>query len=406
MPEAPSNQLRPLSGVRVLDLSQILAGPYCTMILADLGCDVVKIELPPEGDRARTIGPGQQGMSAYFASVNRGKRSAVVDWRTAAGAELVRRLAGRTDILVENHRPGVLERAGLGPRELLDRSPRLIYASVTGFGHSGPYRDHPALDIIVQALGGMMSLTGEPGGPPLRPGVSQGDSVAGLFAAVAILASLHQRERTGRGQWIDLAMLDSQVTLLENAFARYFAAGEVPRATGSAHPALTPFQAFGTADGFLVVAILQDDAAGWRRLVELLDLPHLAGDPRFADGKLRTQNAGELIPMLGAAFRKRTTADWIERLSAAGIPCAPVQDVAQAARNPQVRARGMLVDVGGGRTVANTPFRFSAARSGPQGPPPELGAETGGVLAEWLGMDGDEMRRLAEQNVIVTRNDA
>ncbi|MBU1700181.1 MAG: CoA transferase [Candidatus Eisenbacteria bacterium] len=396
----------PLAGLLVLDLSQILSGPYCTMLLADLGAEVIKIE-PPGGDRARDIGPMAGPDSSYFISVNRGKKSVVIDLQTIEGRELFLRMVDHADGLVENFRPGVLDRLGLGHEVLLSRNPRLIYASITGFGHTGPYAQKPAFDIIVQALGGIMSVTGEPGGPPLRPGVSQGDSVAGMFAAIAILAALQHRERTSLGQWIDMSMLDGQVTLMENAFARFFATGDVPGPLGSRHPALTPFQAFPTADGFIVVALLHDNPEIWRRFVELMDCAELSADPRFCDGRYRTENYAALAPMLTEAFKQRSTGEWLIRLSRADISCAPVQNVAEAAEDPQVREREMLKDIprgdGGKLTVANTPFRFQTARTGPQGPAPGLGEHTDGVLRDLLKLSPAELMKLRTIGVTSVR---
>jgi CoA:oxalate CoA-transferase len=396
----------PLAGLKVLDLSQILSGPFCTMLLADLGADVVKIE-PPDGDRAREIGPMAGADSSYFVSVNRGKRSVVLDLKSESGRALLQRMAARADVFVENSRPGVMRRLDLGHESMAARNPRLIYLSISGFGQSGPYAQQPALDIIVQALGGMMSVTGEPGGGPLRPGVSQGDSVAGLFAAVAVLAALRQRERTGRGEWIDLSMLDSQITLMENAFARYSATGETPGPLGSRHPALTPFQAFATADRHIVVALLHDDPAAWRRLAELLEMPELADDPRFTDGRARTEHYDDLAPLLAAAFRKRPAGEWLALLPKADIACAPVQSVADAAEDPQVAHRKMLKKIpcrgGGELTVADTPFRFQEGRTGPGGPAPGLGEHTAAVLQEWLALGPDELGRLLGSGTLSPR---
>jgi CoA:oxalate CoA-transferase len=373
------------------------------MILADLGAEVVKVEPTGSGDRARGIGPRIGGMSAYFQSVNRGKASVALDLKRPRGRDIALELASRSDVLVENFRPGAAARLGLGFEAVLARNPRIVYASITGFGQTGPYRSRPALDIIVQALGGMMSVTGEEGGRPVRPGASLGDSVAGLFAAIAILAALHRREATGAGERIDMAMLDGQVALLENAFARYFATGEVPGPTGTRHPALTPFQAFATADGHVAVALLHDDAASWERFCERIDRPALGVDPRFRDGAERTARAADLIPLLEASFLARTTAEWTARLGGAGIPCAPVQGIDRVAADPQVLHRGMMVQVPRGEgtaTVANTPFRFLNAPSGPAGGAPELGEQTAQVLQSVLGMTGEEMDRLAADGVI------
>jgi crotonobetainyl-CoA:carnitine CoA-transferase CaiB-like acyl-CoA transferase len=397
----------PLSDLRVLDASQILAGPFCTMLLADLGAEVIKIEPPSGGDRARDIGPpagpDPSHGSAYFVSVNRGKKSVALDIRAPEGREILLGLAGVSDIFVENFKPGTMDRLGLGPHVLMERNPRLIHTSISGFGQTGPYAKRPALDIIVQALGGMMSVTGEEGGPPIRPGVSQGDSIAGMFAAVAILSAIHQRERTGRGQRIDMSMLDGQVTLLENAFARYFATGKVPGPMGTRHPALTPFQAFATSDGHIAVALLHDDPESWRRFSEILGKPELASDERFVDGASRTEHADTLIPILREAFLNRPRAEWLRSLMEAGIACAPVQSIDEVTRDPQIRNRGMLRDIPHGDgtfNVANTPFRFGEAHSGPTGPAPLLGEHTGEILGGVLNITQSDLERLCEAGVI------
>jgi CoA:oxalate CoA-transferase len=397
----------PLNDLRVLDASQILAGPFCTMLLADLGAEVIKIEPPHAGDRARDIGPSAgpdpSHGSAYFVSVNRGKKSVALDIRTSEGREILLGLVEMSDIFVENFKPGTMDRLGLDPHVLMERNPRLIHTSISGFGHTGPYAKRPALDIIVQALGGMMSVTGEEGGPPIRPGVSQGDSIAGMFAAVAILSAIHQRERTGRGQRIDMSMLDGQVTLLENAFARYFATGKVPGPMGTRHPALTPFQAFATSDGHIAVALLHDDPESWHRFAEIVGKPELARDERFVDGASRTENADTLIPILREAFLRRPSAEWLRSLMDAGIACAPVQSIDEVARDPQVQHRGMLREIPHGDgtfTVANTPFRFADTHTGPAGPAPLLGEHTEDILSGLLNMARADVERLREVGVI------
>ena len=383
----------PLHGVKVLDLSRILSGPFCTMLLADLGADVVKIERPPGGDLARRLGPtvGADDTS-YFVSVNRGKRSVALDVFDPAGRETFLRLVERADALVENYTPGAMARAGLDYASLAPLNSRLVYASISGFGQEGPYAQLPALDAIVQGMGGLMSVTGEPGGEPLRPGVSLGDSLAGLFAALSIAAALHQRNATGEGQYLDVSMLDSQVTLMENPIGRYFATGAVPEPIGSRHAAAAPFQTFRTADGYVVVALLSDDPALWRRFAEALERPSLADDARFVTNRLRVEHRPELEAVLDAAFFERPTAEWLERLRTAGVPVGPVTNVGELARDPQVAARGMIVEIPhaelGSWPVANTPFRFSRAETGPAGASPRLGEHTQEVFADWLGESG------------------
>ncbi|MEX2599448.1 MAG: CaiB/BaiF CoA-transferase family protein, partial [Dehalococcoidia bacterium] len=280
----------PLKGVRVLDLSQILSGPFCTMLLADMGAEVVKVERPGHGDPARRLGPLVDGDSAYFMSVNRGKQSITLDLASAEGQHAVLALALHFDVLVENFVPGTMERWGLGYPAIQERNPALVYASISGFGQDGPYAQRPALDIIVQAMGGLMSVTGEPGRPPVRPGASLGDSVAGVFAALAIVSALWERHATGQGQHIDTSMLDCQVTMMENAFSRYFATGEPPGPLGSRHPAATPFQAFAAEDGYFVVALLSEAPKAWSAFCAAIGRPDLAADKRFAGNRQRMEH--------------------------------------------------------------------------------------------------------------------
>lgn len=381
----------PLSGVLVLDLTWYLAGPYATMILADLGAEVLKIE-QPSGDPTRGNGPfldPEGAYSSYFLSVNRGKQSVVLDLKHPQGQALLLDLAARADVLVENFLPGTLARLGLPYARLAERNPRLIYAALSGFGQTGPYARRPALDVIIQAMAGTMSITGEPDGPPMRAGTSIGDLAGALYAVIGILAALHERERSGRGQMIDVALLDSQIALLENAFARYFATGEAPGRHGTSHPLITPFQAFATADGYLVVAA--SSQAQWRALCGVLGREDLCTDPRFAERAARTRHRAELVPILAAAFATRPTADWLARLEAAGVPCGPVNTIAAVAADPHVQARGMLVDLdvpGLGRTRAvNSPLHLSRTPAGPAGPAPRLGEHTATALARHLGLD-------------------
>jgi CoA:oxalate CoA-transferase len=397
---------RPLEGVTVLDLTWILAGPFASMVLSDLGADVIKVERPPYGDVARTSGPYQNGFSAYFFSVNRGKRSVAVDLQTAEGRELFLQLVDHADVVMENFTPGTMDRLGVGYEALSARNPRLVFASTSGFGQTGPYRNRPALDVIVQAMGGVMSITGEPGGRPVRPGVSYGDITAGLYTAIGILAALHERERSGRGQAVDVSMLDCQVSVLENAIARYHVTGEEPGPLGTRHPSATPFQAFPTADGYLVVALAFGAVDQWTLLCAILGVPELADDPRFNTGPKRTQNHALLEPLLEAAFRKRTTGEWLTELQAVEIPCGPINTVSRVLADPQVRARGMVQDVtqrrAGTIPIANTPIQLSRSETGISGPPPELGEHTAEVLRELLGLDAAAVEALAARGAVAT----
>ena len=393
----------PLAGLRVLDLSWVLAGPYCTMVLADLGADVVKCERPPWGDVARTMGSPSDGESGYFFSINRGKRSVAIDLKREEGRDLLLRLVPEFDVLVENFRPGALERLGLGYERLAEAHPGLVYAAISGYGQDGPLRDRPALDVVVQGAGGVMSITGEPDGPPVRPGLSLGDIAAGLFGAIGVLAALRERDRSGLGQLVDVSMLDCQLAILENAFLRYHLTGEVPKPMGTRHSWAVPFQAFPTADGHLVLALSWGVPNQWALLCSELGLVGLIDDPRFAESAARSAHHAELEPLLSEAFRRRTTAEWLERLEPYGIPCGPLNDIAQAAAQPQVAARGMLVPVEhrtlGTLPLVNTPVRLSRTPGGIRGSSPDMGEHTREVLAERLGLGGAEIEALIADGV-------
>jgi len=394
----------PLTDIVVLDLTWILSGPFAAMILADMGADVIKVERPPYGDIARSTRPYIGKESAYFFSINRGKRSVCIDLKSEAGRDLFLRLAERADVVMENFTPGSMERLGLGWETLRERNPRLIYAATSGFGQTGPERIRPALDVIVQGMGGIMSITGEPDGPPIRPGVSQGDITAGLFTAVGVLSALHERERSGEGQMLDVSMLDSQIALLENAFVRYFATGEPPKAIGTRHPLTTPFQAFPTADGYIVIAIAPGAENQWEVFCATIERPDLIDDPRFTTPGLRTKNHAELEPLLNEALRRRTTAAWLREFDAIGLPSGALNDIPAAAKQPQVEAREMLRDVehpaGFSLRVADTPLKLSRTPGGIQGPPPALGGDTDDVLRELLGLADDEIAALRRNRIV------
>ena len=397
---------RPLEGITILDLTWVLAGPYASMVLCDLGADVIKVERPPWGDIARTTGPYQNGWSGYFFSINRGKRSVSIDLRKDEGRELFLRLVEKADVVMENFTPGTMERLGIGFEAVSARNPRIIFASTSGFGQTGPYRERPALDIVVQGMGGIMSITGEPGGGPVRPGVSQGDMTAGLFTAIGILAALHDREKTGKGQAVDISMLDCQVSILENPIMRYYVTGKAPERLGTRHPSATPFQAFPTADGHLVVALGFGEENQWQLLCGILGLPELIDDARFDTSPRRTARHAELEPILSAAFTARTTRDWLIDLEAAGIPCGAVNSIPQMLADPQVKAREMVREVThptvGTIPIANTPFRMSRSESGIKGPPPDFGQHTGDVLAQLLGLSDGDVQQLVERGVVAT----
>ncbi len=361
----------PLSDITVVDLTRVLAGPYATMALGDLGAEIIKVERPGSGDDARGFGPFVGDRSVYFESLNRGKRSIALDLADPADRTRFEELLDRADVLVENFRPGAMQRMGYGWEEVHDRWPRLVYAAVSGFGHAGPYSERPAYDIVVQAMGGLMSLTGHPGGLPTRVGTSVGDITAGLFAVAGILAALHERTRTGKGQKVDIAMLDCQVAILENAIARYSATGEVPGPLGSRHPSITPFAAYQASDRPLVIAAGNDRL--FTRLCSTLERPDLLQDPRFATNECRTRHADLLETELEAALSAETADTWLIRLADAGIPCGPINDVAQVLADPGVRSRNMIVEVklpdGATLEMAGNPIKLSGHDDPPNRPP-------------------------------------
>ena len=333
----------PLAGILVVDLTRVLAGPYCTMVLSDLGARVVKVEQPGKGDDSRVYGPFIAGQSGYFAAMNRGKESIALDLKEPADRAILERLLEKADVLVENFRPGTMERLGLGWDDLHRRYPRLIYAAASGFGHTGPYSARPAYDMVAQAMGGVMSITGHPGGPPTRVGSSIGDLTAGLFCAIGIASALAHRERHGVATKIDVAMLDSQVAILENAITRYVATGDAPGPLGARHPSIAPFAAFATADGHVVIACGTD--AIWQRMCRTIGCPELAADARFTSNDLRARNIEALNVEMEKALTQATTAEWLRRLSDAEIPHAPINNVADVLADPQVIARNMVVAV-------------------------------------------------------------
>jgi CoA:oxalate CoA-transferase len=394
----------PLSGLVVLDLTWVLAGPYASMILRDLGAEVVKVERPPFGDVARTTAPYIDSESGYFFSINRGKKSVCLDLKLPAGRDLFLRLVEKADVVMENFTPGTMDGLGLGYETLSARNPRLVYAATSGFGQTGPDRLRPALDIVVQGMGGIMSITGEPGGPPVRPGISLGDIAAGLYTAIGLLAALHEREESGRGQMVDISMLDCQIAILENAFMRYFATGEAPGPIGTRHPLATPFQAFPTKDGWIVLALSWGVPNQWELLCATIGRHDLIDDPRFDTPGLRTEHHAELEPLLNEALRRRTTGEWLRQFDAIGLPCGPLNDIPQAAEQPQVKARGMLVDVahpsGFSLRVPDTPVKLSRTPGGIQGPPPALGQHTDEVLTALLGLSAQEIAGLRAAEVV------
>ncbi len=395
----------PLEGITILDLTWVLSGPFGTMTLGDLGAEVIKIERPPYGDIARTTGPHVNGESCYFFSVNRGKESISIDLKSERGRELFLQLVDQVDVVAQNYTPGVMDSLSLGWDVLSKRNPRLIYAAVSGFGQTGPERSRPALDVVVQGAGGVMSITGFPGGPPVKPGLSLADISAGLYMAIGILAALHERERSGLGQMIDISMLDCQVAILENAFIRYFATGQLPQPLGTRHPSATPFQAFPTKDGYLVLALSWGVENQWALFCATIGRVDLVDDPRFETSALRTEHHAELEPILNEALKQRTTAEWLAEFEPFNLPCGPLNNIAQAAASPQVSAREMLIDVPhpviGSLRMPNTPVKLSRTPGKVKGPSPALGQDTDAVLARFLHLSESELAELHAQGAIL-----
>jgi len=394
----------PLQGIRVLDLTQVLFGPFATMLLSDLGAEVVKVERPEVGDIARGNGPFVRGVSTYFLSHNRGKKGITLNLATEQGRDIFLRLTEKVDVLVETFVPGTMEKLGLGYEVVGEYNPEIIYVAGSGFGQYGPYAAKPAFDVIIQAMGGVMSITGEPGGPPIRPGVSYGDITAGLFLCIATLAALEERHVSGKGQFVDISMLDCQVTVQENAFVRYLNAGDIPSALGTKHPIIAPFQIFPTQDGYIAIAMRGGLKDQWPLLCATIDRLDIMDDPRFEDGLLRNQNYGVLEPILTEAIKSKTTREWIQELEQMEIPCGPVNTIPQVADDPQIAARDMIIkvchSVAGEFKVANTPFKFSRTQHRAQKAAPDLGEHTGEVLSDLLGMTAEEINRLKEQHVV------
>jgi CoA:oxalate CoA-transferase len=352
----------PLEGITVLDFSRVLAGPYCTMVLADLGARVIKVEKFGTGDDTRAFGPFVDGESAYFSCFNRGKESIVLDIKSPRDRELLERLLGETDVVVENFRPGVMDRLGYGAERLAKTHPHIIYASISGFGHSGPFSDLPGYDMVVQAMGGIMSLTGWPDGPPSRVGTSFGDLGAALFATVGIISALYKRTQNAQGTRVDIGMLDCQAALMETALARYDAEGKIPGRTGDAHPSLAPFESFAAKDGRIVIAAGNDTL--FILMADALGAPEIALHPLFATNDLRCQNRPQMIAAIEKVTRTQNIQHWIDKLNEAGVPCSPINTIDKLFTHPQLLARDMIIKVKSGEKgrpvrTAGSPVRMT-----------------------------------------------
>jgi len=395
---------KPLRGIRVLDLSRVLAGPFCAMNLADLGADVIKIEVPGRGDDSRGYAPRIPNStdSGYYYSVNRGKRSITLDLRKPEGAQILLDLARECDVIVENFSPGTMERFQLGWERLHAANPRLILCSISGFGQTGPMAAAPAYDIVAQALGGTMSITGAAGGEPTRCGVSIGDLAAALYGVIGILAALRERDLTGAGRHLDIAMLDCQVAWLEDALARFSATGKVPGPIGSRHPSITPFQHFRAADGYFVAGC--GNEAIWQRFCDAIGMSDLQRDARFLANTDRTANHALLDPILQRHFESNTRAYWLERLEAANVPCAPIATVAEVAQNPHLEQRHMILHAEHPSfdrlIVPGSPLKTAGVAGVPATRSPDLGEHTESVLGSMLGYDAAQIAQLRARKII------
>lgn len=402
-----------LSHIRVLDLSRVLAGPFAGQILGDLGAEVIKVERPGRGDDTRGWGPpwwtggnapddGGPGEAAYYLSANRNKASVTIDIATAEGQRLVRDLAAQSDVVLENFKVGGLARYGLDYESLRALNPGLVYVSITGFGQDGPLAARPGYDFLIQAMGGLMSLTGEPDGPPEKAGVALADVMTGLYAVIGVQAALAHRARTGEGQHIDLALLDVQAATLVNQAMNYLVAGQAPTRMGNAHPNIVPYQAFAASDAYFILTVGNDEQ--FRRLCDAIGRPELGADARYLRNADRVTNRDTLVPELAAVFETRPAADWLKRIDEAGVPCGPINTLDRVFQEPQLVHRGMSAQVPdpGGAPVptVGSPLKMSATPAEPRRAPPRLGTDTDDVLQNVLGLDAASRERLRRSGVI------
>jgi crotonobetainyl-CoA:carnitine CoA-transferase CaiB-like acyl-CoA transferase len=394
---------KPLDGILVIDLSRVLAGPYCAMQLADMGATVIKIEIPGSGDDTRAYGPPfLHGESTYFMSVNRNKQSMTLNLKQAQGQEILRQLLQKADVLLENFRPGTLDGLGFGYNAVHALNPRLIYCSISGFGQTGPYAQRPGYDLIAQAEGGVMSLTGEPDSPPLKVGLSFADITAGMNAFSGILLALLARQQTGEGQWVDVSLLDCQVALLTYQAGIYFATGKSPERLGNKHPSITPYETFEASDGHIIIAC--GNQGFWEKFCKLAGLEHLLADDRFTTMKQRVENRAALTPLVAAAVKTRTRRAWYELLDREGIPCGLIKDVAEVCTDPQVLARDMVMPLNhptaGPINVNGVPIKLSATPGEVKAPPPLLGQHTDAILSDILGYTANQIAELRQLKAV------
>jgi crotonobetainyl-CoA:carnitine CoA-transferase CaiB-like acyl-CoA transferase len=394
----------PLKGVRVLDASRVLTGPFCSMILGDLGAEIIKIEIPGQGDDTRQWGPPFiAGESAYFLSINRNKKSLTLNLATEEGRQVFYELAAKCDVLIENFRPGVTKKLKIDYETVAAHNPKLVYCSITSYGPEGPYRDGPAYDIVIQGMGGLMGITGEPSRPPVRIGVALSDIGAGMYAAIAILAAITARNRTGKGQFIDISLLDSTISWMTYMAAQYFATGRNPERMGSAHPTIVPYQCFKTKDGeFVTIAIGNDKLFGG--FCEALGIRELAVDPKFSTNPARVANRNELTTLLERLFRDKTRKEWLQILTQSKMPGGPVYSISEVFSDPQVLFREMLVKIthpkAGEISQIGIPMKFSETKPRIETPPPLLGEHTDEILSKLLGYDRQRISALHERAII------
>ncbi len=394
--------VKALEGIKVLDLTRALAGPYCTMMLADMGAEVIKVEMPGKGDDSRSYGPPfVKGESAYFMSVNRNKKSLTLNMKSERSTEIIHRLIKQSDVLVENFRPGVMKRLGLGFQRVKEMNSQIIYCSISGFGQDGPYRMLPGYDQVAQGMGGIMSITGEPGGPPIKVGVAIADISGGMFAAYGILAALYNREKRGRGQMIDVSLLDCQVALLTYQAGAYFASGEIPKPVGSGHPLIVPYQAFKAKDVYFNIAAGNDKL--WKILCKAISLEKAIDDPKFATNDKRVENREEIVKIISDIIITKNGEEWLKILTDAGVPCGPIYTIDKVFTDPQVLHRQMLKELdhpkGGKVKVTGVPIKLSDTPGEVETAPPILGQHTQEILTE-LGFSDQDIKKMRQEKVI------
>jgi len=391
-----------LEGIKVLDLSRALAGPYCTMMLADMGAEVIKLEMPGRGDDSRSWGPPfVEGESAYFMSINRNKKSITLNMKSDKSTEIIHKLIKQSDVLVENFRPGAMERLGLGYEQVKAMKPRIVYCSISGFGQDGPYRMLPGFDQVLQGMGGLMSITGELGGPPIKVGVAIADISGGMFASNGILVALYNREKTGKGQMVDVSLLDSQVAWLTYRAGAYLASGEIPQPMGSGHPVIVPYQAFKAKDVFINIAVGNDQL--WERFCKAVVLEKVMNDPKFATNAKRVENREEIVKIISDLIVTKDGEEWLKILTDAGVPCGPIYTVDKIFADPQVLHREMVKELdhpkAGKVKVTGIPIKLSDTPGEVEAAPPVLGQHTQEVLTE-LGYSDKDLEKLKQEKVI------